>query len=294
MSRLSPRFAVAVLFASAGLSAFAPKTALAAGNCPDGWFCDEGAAPQPLPPPPNAPPGNAGRPGLRQPPPSPEEGPYNPPSYPPPGAGENGGPDIFLDRPENAPRPPVKRHRRPYREWGFNLHVEGAIFGNAPGRSSNAGMGGLGFAFRYRPLPPLAFEAGIDLLTGTDYQGYSRGEAALLLNTLVFFNPHDVVQIYGLGGFGFSAANVTIAPRSGEAPFQSHDEHYSYFGAQAGLGLEVRVSRSIALGGDIVGFIRGRTDDQADTVPEFEDPNTHRTTNTSGGGLIRVGATFYW
>jgi hypothetical protein len=56
----------------------------------------------------------------------------------------------------------------------------------------------------------------------------------------------------------------------------------------------VRVSRSIALGGDIVGFIRGRTDDQASTVPEFEDPNTHRATNTSGGGLIRVGATFYW
>jgi opacity protein-like surface antigen len=155
-------------------------------------------------------------------------------------------------------------------------------------------MGGVGFALRYRPLPPLAFEAGVDLLTGTDYQGYSRGEAALLLNTLVFFNPHDIVQMYALGGIGFSAANVRIAPRAGEASFASHDENYSYFGAQLGLGVEVRVSRSIALGGDILGFVRARTDDQADIAPEFEDPSTHRTTNTSGGGLLRVGATFYW
>jgi opacity protein-like surface antigen len=187
----------------------------------------------------------------------------------------------------------VRRRHRRFHEWGFNLHLEDAILGNAPERASHSGMGGLGFAFRYRPLPPLAFEAGVDLLTGTDYQGYSRGEAALLLNTIVFFNPHDVVQIYALGGLGFSVANVTIAPRSNEM-FPSRDEHYSYFGAQAGLGVEVRVSRSIALGGDIVGFVRGRTDDHAGNVPEFEDPNTHRVTNTSGGGLIRVGATFYW
>jgi len=114
------------------------------------------------------------------------------------------------------------------------------------------------------------------------------------LNTLVFFNPHDVVQIYGLGGLGFSGATVTIAPRSGEAAFPRHDEHYSYFGGQLGLGVEVRVSRRIAISGDLVGFIRGRTDDLADTVPEFTDPNTHRATNTSGGGLLRVGASFYW
>jgi hypothetical protein len=278
--------ALAFLFASVAL---VPKAALAAGDCPDGWFCEDGAAPQA--PPPSAPSGDRDRdrPGPRQ--PGPEEPPpyYGPPSYPPPDEAT-----IFVDRPENAPQPPVRRRHRPFHEWGFNLHLEDAILGNKPERASHSGMGGVGFAFRYRPLPPLALEAGIDLLTGTDFQGYSRGEAALLLNTLVFFNPHDIVQIYALGGLGFSAANVTIARRSGEAPFQSHDEHYSYFGGQLGLGVEVRVSRSIALGGDIVGFVRDRTDDLANTVPEFEDPNTHRATNTSGGGLIRVGATFYW
>ena len=155
-------------------------------------------------------------------------------------------------------------------------------------------MAGIGFALRYRPLPPLAFEAGLDLLGGNDYQGYSRGEVALLVNTIVFFNPHDVVQLYALGGLGISNANVTIAPRAGEAAFKHHDEHYSYFGGQVGLGVEVRVSRRIAMGGDLLGFVRTRTDDNADITPEFVDPDTHRATNTSGGGLLRVGATFYW
>jgi opacity protein-like surface antigen len=199
-----------------------------------------------------------------------------------------------VDRPEDAPRPPVRRKRHPFHEWGFNLHLEDAILGNAKSRASNSGMGGVGFAFRYRPIPVVALEAGVDLLTGTDYQGYSRSEAALLLNTLVFLNPHDVVQLYALGGLGFSGASVRVAPRNGDAPFASHDEGYSYFGGQLGLGLEVRVSRSIALGGDILGFVRGRTDNNANSAPEFEDPTTHRVTNTSGGGLIRVGATFYW
>jgi hypothetical protein len=73
-----------------------------------------------------------------------------------------------------------------------------------------------------------------------------------------------------------------------------YPQTYSYFGAQLGLGTEVRVSRRIAIGGDVVGFIRGRTDDKASYAPEFVDPNTGRATNTSGGGLVRVGATFYW
>jgi hypothetical protein len=284
---MSRCLALALSFAFVAL---APKAAKAAGDCPDGWFCDDGAAPQA--PPPSAPPEE--RPGPRQPGPPPDESPpFAPPSYPPPYEPEE--PTIFLDRPENAPQPPVRRsRRRPFHEWGFNLHLEGAILGNKAARASHSGMGGLGFAFRYRPLPPLAFEAGVDLLTGTDFNGYARSEAGLLLNTLVFFNPHDVVQIYLLGGIGFSGADVTIAPRSGEAPFHSYHESYSYFGGQFGPGVEVRVSRSIALSGDILGIVRTRTDDRANFAPEFEDPVTHRVTNTSGAGLVRVGATCYW
>ena len=52
----------------------------------------------------------------------------------------------------------------------------------------------------------------------------------------------------------------------------------------------VSSQESAALGGlaHLVNF------DQSDTVPEFTDPDTHRATNTSGGGLLRIGATFYW
>ena len=187
-----------------------------------------------------------------------------------------------------------RRYRHAFHEWGFNLHLEDALLGDKPARASNAGMAGLGFGFRYRPIPVVAFEAGLDFLTGTDFNGYSRSEVGLLVNTLVFFNPHDVAQFYMLGGLGGSSADVTIVPRNGEASFKRHDEQYSYFGGQLGLGLEVRVSRRIAVSGDLLGFVRGRTDAQSDTVPEFTDPNTHRATNTSGGGLLRLGATLYW
>lgn len=271
------------------LVALAPASSLAAEDCPDGWFCENSGTPRQAPAPsdapengqPGAPPGAPPRPTR---PPSPDY----PPSYPPPGY----APQMHFDAPDNPPA--QKRRRRQYREWGFNLHLEAALLGDKSERASDAGMAGLGFGIRYRLIPPLAFEVGLDLLTGTDFQGYSRSEAGLLFNTLVFFNPHDVIQLYGLGGLGFSGATVTIAPRSGEAWYPRHDEHYSYFGGQLGLGVEVRVTRRIALAGDIVGFIRGRTDDLADDVPEFTDPNTHRTTNTSGGGLLRAGATFYW
>jgi hypothetical protein len=303
--------------------ALAPASALAAGDCPDGWFCDEGGAARPHPPapePPNAGPTPGERPAPPSPPPEPgspaSEPGYEPPSYPPPGYGtpryappgsgaRGSGPPgygppgelpdeaITFRDPDREPAPTLPRRLHASREWGFNLHLEDALLGNRAGRASNAQMAGLGFALRFRPLPLIAFEAGVDLLTGTDYNGYDRTEAALLLNTLVFFNPHDIVQVYALGGLGFSGADVTIAPHNGES-FPSHDEHYSYVGGQLGLGAEIRVSRRLAIAGDLIGFVRDRTDDEADIAPEYTDPNSQRTTNTSGGGLIRIGATFYW
>ena len=72
------------------------------------------------------------------------------------------------------------------------------------------------------------------------------------------------------------------------------DQRYSYFGGQIGVGLEFRVLDTVSLDLDVVGFIRGRTDNAAQLHPEFTDPDTGRTTNTSGGGLFRGGITFYW
>jgi Outer membrane protein beta-barrel domain len=287
-----------VYFLPFALVVLAPAVSLAANDdCPDGWFCEPNAAPPP--PAPSQPPGPspASRPPEPGTPPRPGLAPgYAPPGhpvpgYPPPPRDPNAEPSIEVP-PE--PPPPKHRRRRGFREWGFNVHLEVALLGNNSARPANTGMGGLGFGFRYRPLPPLAFEAGIDLLKGTDQQGFARSEAALLLNTLVFFNPHDVVQVYGLAGLSFSGANVTVAPRADDTYFKRHEEHYSYFGGQLGLGVEVRVSRSIAIAGDLLGFVRGRTDNHSDDAPEFIDSNSPRVNDTVGGGLLRAGVTFYW
>jgi hypothetical protein len=62
----------------------------------------------------------------------------------------------------------------------------------------------------------------------------------------------------------------------------------------AGVGLEFRLSRPLALDTDLVGFVRRRTDRAADESPEFVDPVTGRTSNSSAGGLARVGLAYSW
>jgi hypothetical protein len=45
---------------------------------------------------------------------------------------------------------------------------------------------------------------------------------------------------------------------------------------------------------DVLGFVRERSRRYRYFEPDFVDPETHRTTNRSGGGLVRGGFTFYW
>ena len=252
-----------------------PGVAYAQGDCPDGdWFCEPAEpAAEPAESPDAAPPEEA---EAAPPPPAPARKPV---------------PVIVVDRAEHKPKPP---RRRFFREWGFNLHLAGALMGSHPDADPDAEMGGLGLGLRYRPRPHFAFDASAEFIGGTDFNGYERDERSLLLNAMVFFNPWSKFQVYALGGIGFSGADVEIAPREGEGDFEPFTEEYTYFGGQLGIGAEIRISRRVAIGGDILGFVRGRTDDSAKDQPEFVDPDSHRATNTSGGGLVRVGVTFYW
>jgi opacity protein-like surface antigen len=183
---------------------------------------------------------------------------------------------------------------------GINLRLEGVLMGNRDNtRAGDAGMGGFGLSFRYRPVPHFALDAGIDVFGGRDWNGFRRSETALLLSGIIFVNPYSPVQFYLLGGFGFSGAEVdyhaTTATAAGGTQTIDERREYSYFGAHFGPGLEFRVSRRVALNLDLIGFVRGRTDGRAVSEPEFVDPNNpERTTNTSGGGLLRGGITFYW
>lgn len=148
-------------------------------------------------------------------------------------------------------------------------------------------MAGGGISLRPRPIPHFALDLGLDFVGGTDWSGNGRSETVFTINPIVFLNPRHRAQVYLLTGFGLS--NAHIHPSDGSA-----DHDYQYFGMDAGIGLEFRLSRHIALSGDLVGFIRGRTDRGAHDNPEFVEASTGRTTNASGGGLLRLGLTYYW
>jgi opacity protein-like surface antigen len=252
----------------------AAGTASADEKCPPGsWFCADvevkiGPEGTPPPAPAPAPPVVIYTPAPAPPPPPAYNPPPPPPMYMPP------------------PRPVWQS------ETGLSFRLEGATFGAADKSvNKDVGMGGIGASLRFRPTPRFGFEIGIDALSGTDANGYKRHETPLSFLGMLYLNPRSATQVYLLGGFGFSTATVTVDDSN--SMLGSHDEHYNYFGAIFGGGLEFRVARKIALNFDVRGFVRGRTDSNAADHPEFTAADG-RTTNTSGGALFTGGLTFYF
>ncbi len=279
---------LAAFAVTASLLGTVTAPAWAAGDCPDGdWFCEPAPAAEPAPAEPGAAPAPEGSPrGERRHRPPPH---FELPPPPPPGFEADGQMHIDVER----VKPPRPRHRRGFREWGVNLHANIGLMGNDEAMSPNADMNGLGGALRFRPIPHIAIEGAVELLWGTDYNGFQRFEQALLVNGLFYANPRGAVQLYGLIGFGVGAAFLDSGMAADGQPVL-RDETYSYRGGQLGVGVEGRVTRHFALGADLIGFLRWRNDHGRGSEPEFVDPVTHRTSNTSTGGLLRLGATFYW
>jgi hypothetical protein len=296
----------AVLLAAAPASAQEPPS-----NCPPGsWFCAEA---QEKPAPKAAAPAAASKgekgdkaeleplpPAESLPPPPPPVVVYRPGPPPPPPV------VVYAPPPPVRPPPPYYYYRpRPPRsvfaersEWGINLRGEGAVKGS--GSASSETMAGVGFGLRYKPVPAFGLEAGFDFLGGRDYQNFHRNETEFTVNAMVFVNPRSRVQLYFLAGLGGSWAHVAsdqgyYAPSGNYGgPYGYGDANYTYFGGQAGGGLEFRIARHFAMNIDVRGFIRSRTDSAAANSPEFVDPGTGRTTNTSDGCLVNAGMTFYF
>jgi len=170
------------------------------------------------------------------------------------------------------------------------VHAGGLFLPNGSGRNRDAGMGLVGVGLRFRPVPVFALEADLDFAGGRDYYDFRRFETALSINGIFFLNPRDMTQVYLVGGFGWSTANITDDQSSA---YYDYKYTFDYFGAQGGIGLEFRLSPTIALNVDVRGIVRTRIDDDRDRYPEFVDSNG-RTTNTSGAGLVQGGLTFYW
>ena len=271
-------------------------------NCPPGsWFCEDSnvtiapgnptpALPPPAPPPPAVVPAGAQPPpattvivpGARGTPPVII---YQQAPPPPP-------PAYVVQRPVRLIMPPPPPPPRPqFRHWGINLRLEAAMMDSR--QSQGAGMGGAGMSFRARPVPHFALDFGLDFIGGRDYLGNRRDEVPFTVNAIVYANPRNPVQFYMLGGLGWSTASVRYDNTTSPSTGSYGTEQYSYFGGQLGAGLEFRITQPVSLNLDLIGFIRGRTDSNAHLHPEFVD-SQGRTTNTSGGGLLRGGITFYW
>jgi len=290
----------ATAFAQGGAAPSPPQPAPAAGapsNCPPGsWFCNEangnaqaGAAANGQPLPPAAAPAPAPAPYA----PAPGATPVAPPVVvyqpaPPPVVvvqGRADAPPPYRYTPRPKTKLPFNRQ-----EWGLNLRLEGAFFDR--NRGDTSGMGGGGVALRFKPSPYFGLEAGVDFLGGHDYYSDRRTEVNISAGGLVFVNPRSRVQVYFPIGVDWATASVTRD--SSFSPVYTADTRYHYFGGHAGVGLEFRASRHFALNFAVIGFLRGRTDSDADRNPEFIEEGTGRTTNTSAGGLFQGGMTIYF
>jgi hypothetical protein len=258
--------------------AFANPAAAQTPCPPDGWFCDDGRTPPEEPP-------TADDPGA---PPAPDDsGEW---TTEPPASSK---PPIVVHRPgvqQDTEQPSLleRRRARPSSPWGVNVRLEGVLLGGSS-RYGDTGMGGLGASLRYQPLPVVAIDLGLDLLGGTDYNGFDRAELMWSLSGLFFFNPHMPVKVYTIAGLNMSAADVEVLYADGS----SDDQGWHYFGGHLGLGLQPELTPRLALNLDLTGFLRGRTDSLARREPEFID-SRGRMTNMSGGALLRAGLTFFW
>jgi Outer membrane protein beta-barrel domain len=248
-------------------------------DCPPGsWFCGD------TQPPPS---GTAGSGVQALPPPEAKPAETRPATPPPPVVVYQPGP-IVVQQPREAPPAYyyVPRKAPSRREWGLNLHLGGLMMGK--GQDNNAGMGVAGLGLRFRPVPAAALEVDLDFAGGRDYNGFRRNETALSFNGLLFVNPKNATQVYFLAGFGWSGATAVD-----DRNYDSITYKYGYFGVQGGVGLEFRLSRAVALNVDVRGFVRGRVDDNRRDYYEFVDSSGRRT-NSSGGGQLQGGLTFYW
>lgn len=251
---------------------------------PDGWFCDEEVpTEEESPPAPSAP--------VEAPPAAPPSAPG-----PAPAAGERRAappPTISVRRRSSDVHDTdasllTRRRLRSVAPWGLNVRLQGVLMGRSA-RYGDAGMGGVGVSLRYQPLPVVALDAGLDLLGGTDYNGFDRAELMWSLSGLLFFNPHMPVKVYAIAGLNMSVAAVEVIYDDGYID----DQSWNYFGGHMGLGLQAEIRPRLALNVDLIGFLRGRTDSLAKREPEFFD-SRGRMTNSSGGGLLRGGLTFFW
>lgn len=154
--------------------------------------------------------------------------------------------------------------------------------------SSDVRMGGIQAGLRFRPSRIFGLEIGVGAFGGTDYNEMRRLEVPVSFDMLFFLPRESRLQMYFLTGMHV-AYTATEGYHSGYGRDMSRQ--MGHFGAQVGVGLEWRLSPAFALSADIRAFIRERLGDGA---PEFVNPVTGQTSDTSVGAVGSLGMHFYF
>jgi hypothetical protein len=162
-------------------------------------------------------------------------------------------------------------------ELGVGLRGDAVITDRRRRSSASLALGGVGVSVRPRFRESFALDIGADFITGTDYNGFERTEEILSLQPMFFFSRRNRILPYLTAGISMSRATV-------DQPLE--EVTYHHIGGDFGGGIEIRLGPHTALDLDGIFFIRTRTD--SDGKPEFLDPATGRTTDTSGGALLRA------
>jgi hypothetical protein len=160
--------------------------------------------------------------------------------------------------------------------FDMGLHLDGGVM-----FSDRIGMGGLNAALRIRPESHVAIDVGTGFWYGTDYNGREHWEMPLQADLLVFFNPENMFQVYGVIGGGMSFGGAA-------------GRDLMYAGGEAGLGAELRLSRFFALNLDVRGFLRQRVGGGPPEFTQISSAGLVQSTDTSGGVYGQLGMTFYF
>jgi hypothetical protein len=179
---------------------------------------------------------------------------------------------------------------------GFGVGGFAAGLGFGSRGDGTSGMGGIGGTMRFRTHPMFAGELSIAGMIGSDYNGDTRTEVPVTMSGLVYFNPQNRFQVYGVAGLGVSWAGVSYSDVNARSR-GTDSAQYTYFGGLAGLGVEWQLTPNFSIFGDARAFIRTRVDQEKATNPEFSRVNANgrtETTNLSAGVVGQLGGIFYF
>jgi hypothetical protein len=165
-------------------------------------------------------------------------------------------PQVVYYQQQQAPRyvlPPPPR--RAY--VGLQLGVAGSYIGNG------SAMGGINGGLRFRGQGHFGGELTVGAYGGRDFNGDARTEVPVALNGLIYYNPQNRFQVFGVFGIGAGWARVDYTANNRPAHGGRTSGDYGYIGGTLGLGAELQLSQRFSLFADIRGFIRTRIDEGA-------------------------------